>query len=318
MFAVIFPSSQVPTSHALTPVAGRPLVSRQLQWLRANGVERVALMLPTGPEGDAVIEWLRAHEPVSRDVTFVRDAAGPNDAAERAGFGDRTHLQIGSEVLGDGDLSRLFALSARGRVVAHLLPPEGSLAEDAFVSVESGGQAQQATDRTFLVRGPGWGARIADLATARELGDLILARALPASDARHAFPVQVHADERAPGVWVARGAHLDVAARVRGPVWIGPGAVVEAGATLGPGAHVGARAVVSSGASVKSSFVDEGVIVASGRHHHARLSVGHSIPLRGGEARVAPELTRRPTAVLARLTAAAGLGVVVFAVGWLL
>jgi hypothetical protein len=207
---------------------------------------------------------------------------------------------------------------ARGRVVAHLVPPPGSSAEEAFVSVEPAASEERRTERTFLVRGPGWGARVRDLATARELGDLVLEKRLPPAGGAHAFPIQVHASERSPGVWVARGADVDPGAIVRAPAWIGPGAVVEAGARLGPGTHVGARAVISRAASVRACVVDEAVIVQRGRHQHAWLRVGASQALEGSETRIAPELARRPTAALARAAVAATFIGTVVALGWFL
>lgn len=314
MFAVIYPASGLPASHALVPIAGRPLVSRQLQWLRALGVERVALVLPSGPEGDRVAQWLTDNEPVSRDVVFVRDADSPAEAATRAGFGGRPHLSLSSDVVGDGDLSRLYGLAERGRVVAHLVPPPGCRAEEAFVCVEHT-TLELRHERTILVRGPGWGARVSDLAAARELGDRVLEGSLPPADDVHAFPIQLHASALLPGVWVARGAHVDKRAIVRAPVWIGPGAVVEAGARVGPGTHVGARAVISRGASVRECVVEDGVIV-EGRHRDACLRPGASHDLDGSRSRTTRELSKRPEPPLLGLAVAATLVVVAF--GWLL
>jgi hypothetical protein len=313
MFAVIYPASGLPTSHALVPIAGRPLVSRQLQWLRALGVERVALMLPSGPEGDHVARWISDNEPVSRDVVFVRDADSVAEAAARAGFEGRPHLALGSDVVGDGDLSRLYALATRGRVVAHLEPPSGCRAANAFVSVEHTA-IEVRHERTILVRGPGWGARVPDLATARELGDRALEGSLPEANDEHAFPIQLHASSFLPGVWVARGATVDQRAIVRAPAWIGPGAVVEAGAKVGPGAHVGARAVISKGASVRDCVVEDGVIVEGGRHREAWLRPGVSQSLDGSHVRPTPTLSKRSESSFLGLAVAATLAFLAF--GW--
>ncbi|MEM9455200.1 MAG: NDP-sugar synthase [Myxococcota bacterium] len=62
---------------------------------------------------------------------------------------------------------------------------------------------------------------------------------------------------------VHRRAQVDPEAEVIGPVWIGAGAVVEAGARVGPDVQLGERAVVRSGVSLRRSVVWDGVTVAA-------------------------------------------------------
>jgi mannose-1-phosphate guanylyltransferase len=55
-----------------------------------------------------------------------------------------------------------------------------------------------------------------------------------------------------------------VEGKVTGPVWIGAGAVVEAGARVGPGAVISARSRVARGAELLESLVLPGAEVAAG------------------------------------------------------
>lgn len=62
---------------------------------------------------------------------------------------------------------------------------------------------------------------------------------------------------------VHRQARVDPEAEVTGPVWIGAGAVVEAGARVGPDVQLGERAVVRAGVTLRRSVVWDGVTVAA-------------------------------------------------------
>lgn len=58
-------------------------------------------------------------------------------------------------------------------------------------------------------------------------------------------------------------ARVDPQARVEGPVWIGAGAVVEAGAHVGPQVQLGTGAVVRAGVSLRRCVVWDGVTVTA-------------------------------------------------------
>lgn len=61
--------------------------------------------------------------------------------------------------------------------------------------------------------------------------------------------------------FIDSAASMSADAIVRSPVWIGPGARVEAGATVGPGASVGAGAVLAAGSRVVRSVVMERAVI---------------------------------------------------------
>jgi hypothetical protein len=114
------------------------------------------------------------------------------------------------------------------------------------------------------VDGPSWGVRVRSHDDALALGTAAIARRLPHAEGSSRDPIQIHAAEREPLVWLARGARIEAGARIVPPVLIGAGAVVCAGAEVGPNAFVGDRAVVEAGASLVDSVVAAGIIVGEG------------------------------------------------------
>jgi len=81
--------------------------------------------------------------------------------------------------------------------------------------------------------------------------------------------VEIDAFELAPGVWVGEGAHIDPGAVLRGPLYIGAWAQVEA-AELGEFCVLGTNVVVKNGA-----FLDHAVSFTttstSSAHQPARM-----------------------------------------------
>ena len=102
--------------------------------------------------------------------------------------------------------------------------------------------------------------------------DLLAGRAEAASPG--ADPFAGHATP-APRVFVAEGASVDPAARLAGPVLVGAGAVVEAGASVGPGAVIGAACRVGRGAVVERAVVWPGTAIARGERLSMAVAAGH-------------------------------------------
>ncbi|MDI3280594.1 MAG: nucleotidyltransferase, partial [Bacillota bacterium] len=105
-------------------------------------------------------------------------------------------------------------------------------------------------------------------------------------------------------VWQEEGARVDPGARLVGPVYLGRGTVVEAGAEVGPYAVLGEYCLVRSGASVRRSIlwsrtvVDRGaelrgVVAADGVRFKARSAAFEGAVL-GSRACVEEEATVRP------------------------
>jgi mannose-1-phosphate guanylyltransferase len=77
-----------------------------------------------------------------------------------------------------------------------------------------------------------------------------------------------------PGVWVARGAHVDPGAALEAPVWVGEGARIEAGAEVGPEAVIGAACRVAAGARVARAVLWEGTVLAPGEEVVEAVAAG--------------------------------------------
>ncbi len=75
-------------------------------------------------------------------------------------------------------------------------------------------------------------------------------------------------------VLVSEGASVDPAARLLGPVLVGPGAAVEAGAVVGPEAVLGASSRVGRGAVVERAVVWPGTAVRPGERLSRAVAAG--------------------------------------------
>lgn len=261
-------------------IAGRPLVIRQVQWLRTIGCDRIAIELEAGPDGDALASLVEADEAIGYDVALVTSSAPMTleQLAARAGVPLRGALVIPANVIGDGDLARLYARAGDDGVVAHVpgFPELPWWTRGAAIRLlGDDGRAQR------HVVGPGAAICVDGPRDAMALALTVLAGHLPAPRGDRAFVPPVHAAERSPSVWVARGAIVSPDARLTGPCFIGCDAVVAADAVVGPGAIVGERAVVESGTRVRSSYIDPHVIVGEGLDIEAmRVSESGIVDLR--------------------------------------
>ena len=80
--------------------------------------------------------------------------------------------------------------------------------------------------------------------------------------------------EPAARICAARGARVDPAAVLRGPVIAGDGARIECGARVGPYAMIGAGAVVGAGACVRDAIVWPGTEIGPGEHAEHVVAAG--------------------------------------------
>lgn len=81
-------------------------------------------------------------------------------------------------------------------------------------------------------------------------------------------------EDRGGGVRVARGARIDPAARVVGPVLLGEGVEIEAGARVGPGVVAGRACRLGAGAIVRDAVLWETTAVAPGERVERAIAAG--------------------------------------------
>lgn len=287
MFAVIYQVLTRPGVGMLS-IAGRPLIERQLQWLRAIGCQRVALEMGTDPESSELACWLSEKEALGADVTLVLASypLGAAEVAQRAGFPIGVpFLAVPADVIGDGDLTQLYREANASGAWAITDPPEGTPHPLVPGVVRLLGPRRE---HPKIVDGAGFTARIRTVREAMSLSSAALMRRLPEQGGLHVWSIQIHASEIEPGIWVARGASVDPGAKLTAPVLIGGGAIVRAGARVGPDAFIGDRAVIEADAVVADATVEPGTIVGEGMELRGcvaspwsvtELSGGSSAPL---------------------------------------
>ena len=222
---------------SLFDVAGRPLIARQIQWLRASGCRRIAVEIDGSPEALTLADWLERDElGVGVELALTSSPEGPKAAAFRLGW-TSPFLALSADVLCSFDASQLIGRPST----------EGILPGNVHVAYVDPTRREDSR-QAMILRGLGRRLRTEDEAFA--VGLEAMTGALYAS-CRVAWRVPMHAAERSPGVWVARGAHVDAGAVLTAPVYVGPRAFVEAHAEVGPGAVVGADVVVPRGSRVR-------------------------------------------------------------------
>ena len=116
--------------------------------------------------------------------------------------------------------------------------------------------------------------------------------------------VEIDGFQVSPGVWVAEGAEIDPDAVLRGPVYVGDYAKVEAGAEVSDYTVLGSNVVVRGGAVLHRSVVHDNVFVGSGATLRGAV-VGRGTDVMHGarldeEVVVGDGCTIEPEAVLAR------------------
>jgi carbonic anhydrase/acetyltransferase-like protein (isoleucine patch superfamily) len=283
-------------------VAGRSLLTRQLQALRDLGIEDVVVEVCDGPHASMRGSFLSSDDPLVARVIVIPSASplGLGELARRAGLpANETFLAFSADVVfcAEFDLSRMC-------VRYELTPPRATDLPHAEVTIES--LAARAPSQSEAVRG--WGTRVTTELSAHELGCAALTG--------NASGLMIHGAEIKPGVWAARGARIADDAIVHGPVLLGVDVQVLSRAKLGPRVIVGDGSVVERGAEIIDSTVDSGVIVGDGATLRqvradafgttnlvdgARNEVGNSYVLCAREEAGTSKLSRLLAAVLALL-----------------
>lgn len=258
---------------ATTDVAGRSFLVRQLQWLRDNGITKVAIGVDPRLSVMVLQRAIRLDVALSGRVTWVKDDGSESDVkfAQRVGLDVAGPLVcVPGNVLGGVDLSRFVPKTRKSvRVMLQRLdPPPPAAARRAS---RFGTDDEPYVDILFdgappanVIYAASWGARVLTIRDGLSLAVHALAGDLPARSDDNLSKIQIHAAEREPGIWLARGAKVEPGARLLAPVLLGPDALVCAGATVGEGSVVSHAAVVERDAVVLGSFVSEGMIVGEG------------------------------------------------------
>jgi len=250
MHALLLGSESPDASRDLArPVAGAPLLVRQIEWLQKSGithllVHRVAL--------DPLPPALRTEQLAVSGVRVTWIPAGTLlDEVElfrRAQFPDAPTIVLAHGTLGSLDLQPLVAQSqAQGNTIE-------VRADNAFVRVLPGPDPGRPVTSMTVPEGA-WLRRVVDESSAQDLTESLLSGLTG---------VVIRGTQVTPGIWRGRGAVVVEGAQLIPPCLLGPGCFVAEGATLGPGGILDERAVLEAKAVVTHGRVAEGVIVGQG------------------------------------------------------
>ncbi len=245
-------------------IAGRPLLMRQIQWLRDAGIEDVVVELCVGPDDTARGSWLLGDDPILFRVQVLPTAApvGPDELARRAGFArDERALHVPAHVIGGGPLP----IDTTPPVRMTLPLAKGVQTTIAGLELRARGES---SDQDVQLEGA-WGACIEELNDALDVSCAALEGRAPG--------IMLHAREQSPGVWIARGAHVASAARVEPPVYLGLDALVVQGAQVGPRAIILDRAVIERGATVVDAMVAADTLIGENTRVRHALAIRHAL-----------------------------------------
>jgi hypothetical protein len=269
----------------LLPIAGRPLVARQIQWLRSMGCQGIAVQIGTSAESVAVARWLSEKDAVGAGVRLVPAGSPlvPRAIARRAGMPpDRSLVVMPADVLAAGDLRSLLERADARSVSLKLSPPAALGRHLAGAEIQIVGEDAEA--KRMDLDGACWGARVRSLAEAFALGVAAIDGRLAGRPDDAGKGILVHAAERAPGIWTGRDAVIEQGAVLVPPVLLGVGVVVRAGARVGPRVFLGDRAVVDQGTWIEDAIVAQGTIVGDGLElSGVALDESGLLDLRSGE-----------------------------------
>ncbi|MCG5054379.1 MAG: hypothetical protein KA712_15550 [Myxococcales bacterium] len=247
------------------PVAGRSLLRRQLQSLRAHGIEQIAVELHEDGSGEHARRMLADEPALARDARVVTgaDEMSSRDMVEAAGIALPHHfLVIREATLMGFDPAWLFRMAIPGESV------EGEVSSlswwfDPLALTRVWLLSREDTEpvRSMV---PGWALEITSAGAALRAGGAALDGRLLAEAVGASSAVVVHGAHWGAGVWVAKGAKIDPRAHVVGPVFVGPQAVVLEGASVGPFVDLGAGCLVEPGAKVRDAIVEPNTIIGEG------------------------------------------------------
>jgi len=246
------------STHGLIPIAGRPLVARQIQWLRSARCQGIAVQIGLSAESVALGQWLAHGDAIGTNVRLVLSGKelSPREIARRAGFPDEgTLLAIPADVLCGGDIEALRAYARpHGSIVA--MPAPSALADvfDGSAIRVFGPAPSEST------HGEAWAVRVRSLADAFTIGVAALEGRL---ERRAENGILLHASERERGIWVGRGVQIDPSAQLVPPVLLGANSVVCAGARVGPRVFLGERSVVERRTQVANALVAPATIIGA-------------------------------------------------------
>jgi NDP-sugar pyrophosphorylase family protein len=263
---ILAPEGDGGTSDLARPLAGAPLLVRQLEWLRMNGIETAVVnRVPTTPLPRCLSPAALAATGVS--VTWIPSAA-PLSASELVarvvpkGLAHCIvpHARLGNIDLRDG-LVRARESGNRIRVWCR-----GSSIE-IWPSQTPPGDPQE-------VEAKGWLFDVSDERTAHALVETVLSGI--------AKGLVVRGSQVAPGIYRGHGSVVESGAELTAPCYIGAEAYVGRGARLGPGAVLDSGAVVEEGAEVIHARVASNVVVGQGLRIERACATGGRIELHGG------------------------------------
>lgn len=249
MMALILGSaSPSATDDLIRPVAGAPLLIRQIEWLQQAGVDHVVINRVS--QGPLPVK-LRSAELIATGVrvTWI-PTADPLDEralARRAGHDGSPVVVLCHATLGDADLGALMQTVRDTGSSICLARDRGCVrvfADDAFAPA------------TETPPPSGWLCAVDDEGCAQSLTEQLLLG--------ERGGVVIRGTEVSPGIWRGRGAVVVEGVTLRAPCLLGPHCFVAEDATLGPGAVIGEHAVVEAAASISHARVDDGVIVGQG------------------------------------------------------
>lgn len=205
------PSREAP---GLFAIAGRPLILRQIEWLRATGARRVAVEVEEGPSGRALASLLDNSFGLGRSLAVVSSERliGAREIARRADFNDEKPIvAIPADLVGDGDLRLVVRAANRYGAIALFEPPTAlrQMARGTVRVMRSApGAGWEATVvgapgvGPAMVRGPGWAVRVQTSKDALLVGAAVLGDRLPAAGGAHAFPLTGGPKTHRSGVYV--------------------------------------------------------------------------------------------------------------------
>jgi hypothetical protein len=260
MRALIYALDGAPAVGALD-LAGRPVLVRQLQWLRDLGIEDVVVEVAMSPAAARLGGLLLSVDPlVARCVTLPTAAPiGVDELADRAGLDDDAlFVALPADLLGHARFE-LPTRTARYRLAPPVFAPHERGVELVFRTRHSSPSGEP----TSL---PGWGLSVREPSLAHALGCAALLG--------QAEGLVVHGAEVKPGIWYARGARVAEDATIVPPALIGVGARVFARARLGPNVLVGDGAVIERDAVLSEVSVAPDTLVGEG----ARIRQAHVDP----------------------------------------
>jgi hypothetical protein len=207
---------------SLLPVAGRPLLERQLEWFYDFGADEIVVEVAASEAGAEVSAWLKS-SPLGLRVRAlqVKQPMTRQQLAERAELSSETRMVwTRGDELARLDITRYFGETESGLRVS--VASKNAQGRGASVCIA---RPQQTIERR--VDGQGWGARIAGPHDAIELSAQVLASA-------DQYGLSVPGRQLSPGVWAARGARVEPGATCKAPTYLDAGAWVQRGAVLVP------------------------------------------------------------------------------------